>query len=564
MGVLFDWEGHNWVEGAGITSYPATDGTYVWFVARNSGQTYYRLFRLRHSDKALIKPDGSVGDFTNAYVDLPGGGWGNDTIGLATDGNYVFVTGQTVGMSAYRCSDMAQVLAPTAIPIYGGGGNGPGCSCWKPVYLGGYFWTTGFFPSPAIYRVTPGTWATTNIGGGGVRYNMIWTDGANLWLRNYQSSSTPLAKFTTDGTKLFDVTDSEGGSLVDAWYEPARGHVFFTGTNYEHVRVQVSDGAAIDATGAVVATVPLAKVKSTYKAGLVGSGGGIMVANDVTHVSANTTTPIMQRRNLLNACANVGGLQSSAAIASNVVGFVTVGNTIYAATGALGGQWSVTGLMWTEYTTASPALLQANPSGDGLDVVFDSSVNLGSPSFGAPTAKLAVTDADWPTSNTIHLTVDPIAPKIATAKANANGVDLIFDQPVGLATTPDYGTTVNNLRVVTANPLSTTEVQLFTTMTSNTYEWLATPQTVTGVGVLPYVITAYAKDSTTFVLIFNEDVTESSATNISNYAISPALDIISISKLNSTTYEMTTSQQEANTAYHVTLTGVIDRANNPI
>jgi hypothetical protein len=69
---------------------------------------------------------------------------------------------------------------------------------------------------------------------------------------------------------------------------------------------------------------------------------------------------------------------------------------------------------------------------------------------------------------------------------------------------------------------------------------------------------------TTFVLIFNEDVTESSATNISNYAISPALDIISISKINSTTYEMTTSQQTANTAYHVTLTGVIDRANNPI
>ena len=621
MGVLFDWESHNWVEGTGITSYPATDGIYVWFVARNSSQTYYRLYRLRHSDKALIKPDGSVGNSTNAYVDLPGGGWGNDNVGLATDGTYVLVSGQTAGMSAYRCSDMTQALAPTAIPLYGGGGNGPGCSCWKPHYFGGYFWTTGFFPSPAIYRVTPGTWATVNIGGGGIRYNMVWDDGTDLWLRNYQTSTTPLAKFTTAGTKVFDITDSEGGSLVDACYDPTRGHMFFTGSGYEHVRVRVSDGAPIDATGAVVATVPLAKVKTAYKNGVVGNGGGIFVAEDVTHVSASGTGPAMQRRNLLNSCSNVGGQAQSAAIANNVVGFVAVENTVYAATGNLGGLWSVTGLMWTEYTAASPVLLQANPNGNGLDVVFDSAVGVGTPSFGAATTKLAVTGASQTAGSTLHLVVDPItpqlttaaangtgidlvfdkpvnvaavpsyggiannlqvtlaapvsgteiqltanaiAPQITTAKANASGIDLVFDRPVDLAAIPDYGTTVNNLKVVTANPLSTTEVQLFTTISSNTYEWLPAPVNVTGVGILPYVATAYARDMTTFVLIFSEEVTESSARNIGNYAISPALDILGIVKMNSTTYAMTTSQQTANTVYHVTLTGVIDPANNPI
>lgn len=211
-----------------------------------------------------------------------------------------------------------------------------------------------------------------------------------------------------------------------------------------------------------------------------------------------------------------------------------------------------------------PTLIEINPSGDGLNVVFDSPVNVGTPTFGAPTVKLSVAGASQVSGDTLHATVNPGALSILTAKANANGIDLVFDGLVAVGATPDYGTTVNNVRVVTATPLSTTEVQLFTTVVSGTYEWLATPVVVTGVGVLPHVVAAWAESNTTFVLIFNEAVVESSAVNIANYAITPALDIISIEKMDSTTYRMHTSQQTGNTTYYVTLTGVIDPANNPI
>jgi hypothetical protein len=153
---------------------------------------------------------------------------------------------------------------------------------------------------------------------------------------------------------------------------------------------------------------------------------------------------------------------------------------------------------------------------------------------------------------------------LLSAKANANGIELVFDVPTTLSGAIDYGTLFNNLKVNYATLTNPTTVQLWLAVSSNTYEWLPAPINVTGVGQLPYVVTAYSRDNTTFVLIFSEDVTESSATNVANYSIAPALDVVSIVKLNSTTYAMTTSQQTANTAYHVTLTGVIDRANNPI
>jgi hypothetical protein len=221
-------------------------------------------------------------------------------------------------------------------------------------------------------------------------------------------------------------------------------------------------------------------------------------------------------------------------------------------------------LMWADYTSAAPNVSSVNPSGTGLDVTMDATIAVGTPSLGAPTTKLAVSSVSQINANTMHVVVDPITPKITTAKANASGVDLVFDKEVDVGATPDYGTTVSNLRVVTAAPLSTTEVQLYTTVTSGTYEWLSTPIVVTGVGVLPHVVAAWSESSTTFVLIFNEAVIESSAVNIANYAIAPALDIISIERMDSTTYRMTTSQQTASTNYSVTLTGVIDPANNPI
>jgi hypothetical protein len=89
-------------------------------------------------------------------------------------------------------------------------------------------------------------------------------------------------------------------------------------------------------------------------------------------------------------------------------------------------------------------------------------------------------------------------------------------------------------------------------------------ETYVGLGATPYVTTAYADSGESFVLIFSEEVTESSATNPAHYGIVPALDIFSITKVNATTYRMVTSVQTSGVSYQVTLTGVLDKANNPI
>jgi len=70
-----------------------------------------------------------------------------------------------------------------------------------------------------------------------------------------------------------------------------------------------------------------------------------------------------------------------------------------------------------------------------------------------------------------------------------------------------------------------------------------------GVGLTPHIVTAYADSSSSFVLIFNEEVDESSATNPGNYAILPGLSIHSVTKTASKTYRVITDQQTANTTY---------------
>jgi hypothetical protein len=167
---------------------------------------------------------------------------------------------------------------------------------------------------------------------------------------------------------------------------------------------------------------------------------------------------------------------------------------------------------------------------------------------------------------TVPVAAGALVPRVLNAaKADTTGILLDFDGPVDLSGTIDYGTSVNGLRINSGSQPTADSVHLVPSYgIGGTSEWVPTPLSVTGVGVTPFVSTAYALNSTTFVLIFSEEVTEASATNIGNYAISPALDIHGITKVDTLTYHMATSLQTANTTYHVTLTGVLDRANNPI
>jgi len=540
------------VAGSSITGQVCTDGTYVYFENRTSGMVH----TLYKYDIATMTQQLAV-----PVVDANGGQNWNGT--CLTDGTHVILT-TSEGIRAYRCSDLGDLGVVWAFANW----LGPnGFFAAHGFYDGTYFWVPGY-GSPngrQINRVTPGTWAVTSIGNTslhGTSINYLDGCGADLIIQSY--NLTTVKRINKNGTVVW-TSGNFPGSVNAVSYDPIRDEVWCADNTCECVVLRGSDGAFIDRTGAVVADYASAVIVTGNGDSYASSSVGIGVIGDMVYVGPGNNAGI-QRRSIYPPRMNAGYFPNQGpypAIARVPWNFIAAGAKVVGSMGA-NGFWSLGGIEFADYTLAAPNLVSVNPNGDGIDVTADSPINVGTPTLGAPTTKLAVTGASQITGNSIHVVVDPIAPKITTAKANANGVDLIFDKAVDVGATPDYGTTVNNLRVVTAAPLSTTEVQLAATVTSGTYEWLSTPIVVTGVGVLPHVVAAWAESNTTFVLIFNEAVIESSAVNIANYAITPALDIISIEKMDSTTYRMHTSQQTGNTTYYVTLTGVIDPANNPI
>ncbi len=94
--------------------------------------------------------------------------------------------------------------------------------------------------------------------------------------------------------------------------------------------------------------------------------------------------------------------------------------------------------------------------------------------------------------------------------------------------------------------------------------WPYTTATFTGVSLNPFVTSAYPQNGTSFVLIFNEEVDEASAIDLTHYSLVPSIGILNVAKVNATTYVMTTGQQTPGQSYTLTITGVIDKAKNPI
>ena len=617
----------NWTDGhpSSTAIVVSMDATYVWFTTTGLDGTS-RLYRMRKSDKALIKPDGSVGTGANAYLALANG-QPQSSGAFLSNGNKLYISASSPhggnGLDVHNLTTMAYestILTGTRFS----GAHG------FSYFDGQYWWACSDVFNQALYRVdTAGTFTSmlsmAGLGGqapqvDGLGYVYLSINyGNNREIRKYRTSDMQLqwthVYSTTGGNFPWNIVIDTNAAVPCLYYS-------VTGGSYSCWRVRLSDGALLNSSFGVLPQPASGQVGINFNA-----NAGVLIDGYVYWWGTATIARSLSDAVPTNYTMQIaGGTVQPMWGGGAVTGvfnrpFFDVGTKTYYA--GMTGTWATSGIAYFQYDTPdlAPNVTNVNPNGTGLDVVFDMAVNVGSPTIGAPSVKLSVSGANQDGSNTLHvgvdaiapqlttaaangtgidlvfdkpvgivgspsyggiannlqvtlaapvsgteiqLTANAIAPKITTAKANTDGIDLVFDRPVDLAATPDYGTGVNNLRVVTANPLSTTEVQLFTSISSNTYEWISAPQTVTGVGVLPYVTTAYARDNNTFVLIFSEDVTESSATNIANYVITPALDIVSIVKLNSTTYAMTTSQQTANTAYHVTLTGIIDRANNPI
>jgi ABC-type uncharacterized transport system substrate-binding protein len=84
-----------------------------------------------------------------------------------------------------------------------------------------------------------------------------------------------------------------------------------------------------------------------------------------------------------------------------------------------------------------------------------------------------------------------------------------------------------------------------------------------GIGQTPVAYLARALTSSTIKVVFSEPMDTASATDPNNYAVS-GLTIYGVAAESPTEYVVSTSTMVPNTDYVLEVTGVIDRANNPV
>jgi hypothetical protein len=245
------------------------------------------------------------------------------------------------------------------------------------------------------------------------------------------------------------------------------------------------------------------------------------------------------------------------------------------------------------YSSFVPTCLTVQSLASGLVATFNGAVNAGAPGIlatdpGAPVPTSIINPLS--TSIKVNWTLASSGITLVSATGVNRAINLLFAANVFVTSA---GLNPDNYSISTATPGAVVPTilsisYLNATVTVHTTDqtigasytlhmppgaiadamggiiWTTTSVNFTGASSSPLVITAYAQTGTQFVLIFSEEVIESSATDLTHYGIVPALDIHSITKVNATTYIMNTSQQIPGQSYTVTITGVIDTAHNPI
>lgn len=186
----------------------------------------------------------------------------------------------------------------------------------------------------------------------------------------------------------------------------------------------------------------------------------------------------------------------------------------------------------------------------------------------------------------LDITYDSTSPQVVSASAPTDrSVDVVFDEPVDLLTaetvsnysiTPalnitgavlradgktvrltvdvqtkgqNYTVTVNNVRDISANAMTTAGTAAFTGVDT-------TP---------PAVVSATPVTDTTVNIRFNEPIEAATAETPANYAISPALVVTAVVlQADGVTVQLTTAVQADGTGYTVTVANVHDLSSNAI
>ena len=368
----------------------AYDGTYIWFVSHTSTGNATRLYRMRLSDKALIKPDGTVGDAGNAYVALTS--TVAKTYSLVTNGT-VLMVGTHEWIQIFDCASM------TNTGHVGTTSNTIGYGCTVAAWDGTHFWFTSMFPSDVVHKITPAGSASQVISGIGRNIGVRIANG-HAWVFGSTTYQTTVMarKFALDGTLLLTVPTNlptiPAGNINMA-YDSARGEFVCTGTSLEFTKFRESDGAFIDFQGNVVATAGAAQLNSTLqptKSLVTGTYGAYIIGN-IMYVGgdgSNVGSYSLQRRNT-NTGEPAGLWYKS--LPHGVMDMIQVGNTLFL---SLGGEqyWALSGIAWSDMSDQLPApnLTAVTPgAGPHLSLTFDAQVGITGPTIGSPADRLGVT-----------------------------------------------------------------------------------------------------------------------------------------------------------------------------
>lgn len=414
----------------GVTTHqPSYDGTYIWFATRDAGGNR-RLYRMRPSDKALIKPDGTVGDETNSYVTLPV--WAA-YCPVASNGTYVFVANTTNAnyFGVYNCSDMSLVGHYSSVVGSGTGRLGDTQTLYcdgTDVYAGGSNASSG---RKALFKWTSGATALT----------LVWThasqsgsfshassDGTDIWLSGYDTVG-PM-KVSKAGTLLASAATTTGNVLTGGVYDAGLDSMFFGGSLIEYIQVRNSDGAYLTRAQGVDTFANAKVLNGGGDSAIPGPSEAIAVAGGNLYVGG--TLNRTQRREIKSGMPGQGYWHQSTAALPNALGpGVVVGKTLFAALGFVAAAAGNGGLAWTDFDAAGANLTSVDPgTGPHISLTFDTDVGLTGPTIGPASSGLGVTGVTAISATQIDLAC-ALRPDAPVGEADAT----VLTPPVGEADT---------------------------------------------------------------------------------------------------------------------------------
>lgn len=382
------------------------DGTYVWFTSyKSSGDFAHRLWRLRHSDKALIKPDGTVGDPTNAFsIFTNASGYtpalvGNGTNLVLTHGNGLMTNSGRV----FRCSDMTDVLnIPSGGYVTSNARNG--------FLYGGMFYFPSSSGGTGIARINPTGWGVT----------VVYTSAQSL--TSTHAYVVQYGDYAYLCSNTIGVEKVQISTWTRVWvqpsiaangvtYDPIRDEVWLSTATAEALRIRGSDGAILNRTAAPDTLVNSVINSGTGDSKVVGGGNGVVCYGDsLFGADSAVGTRGIQRRSTSPTVVDGWGAKSGAHwynIAQPARPQIAAGTTVYFSMSA------AANIGWLETDTAPlvPNLTSVTPrAGKGLGLAFDNPVGMAGPTIGSPVDGIGVPTVTQ--SDDTHIDIDIDVPPV--------------------------------------------------------------------------------------------------------------------------------------------------------